>query len=153
MYWSGFVPRWKQPGVAITKRSSMQRCVSTSSSNVNHWRRRSGGWSARNCAVVHRDTGCVLASVLDLRHFHCVRPASSFAQTNHATRVQRIIERDGEDYYVATVPALRGCHTQTGSLDELMDRVPEAISLCLEVEGAEAEPLDFVGVQHISIAV
>lgn len=63
-----------------------------------------------------------------------------------------IIERDAEGYYVATVPALRGCHTQARSLDELIDRVREAIALCLEVEGAEAEPLDFVGVQRISIA-
>jgi hypothetical protein len=29
-----------------------------------------------------------------------------------------IIERDTEGYYVASVPALRGCHTQAKSLDE-----------------------------------
>jgi predicted RNase H-like HicB family nuclease len=63
-----------------------------------------------------------------------------------------IIERDAEGYYVATVPALRGCHTQARSLDELIERVREAIALCLEVEGTESEPLDFVGVQRISIA-
>lgn len=34
-----------------------------------------------------------------------------------------IIERDAEGYYVASVPALRGCHTQARSLDELMARV------------------------------
>lgn len=63
-----------------------------------------------------------------------------------------VIERDAEGYYVASVPALRGCHTQARSLDELMERVREAIGLCLEVEGADAEPLDFVGVQRISVA-
>jgi len=36
-----------------------------------------------------------------------------------------IIERDAEGYYVASVPALRGCHTQATSLDELMARVRE----------------------------
>ena len=46
-----------------------------------------------------------------------------------------IIERDGAGYYVATVPALKGCHTQAKSLDKLMERVREAIELCLEVEG------------------
>src|SRR3979409_1948295 len=46
-----------------------------------------------------------------------------------------IIERDGGGYYVATVPALKGCHTQARSLDKLMERVREAIALCLEVEG------------------
>jgi predicted RNase H-like HicB family nuclease len=62
-----------------------------------------------------------------------------------------IIERDAEGYYVASVPALRGCHTQATSLDELMTRVREAIELCLEVQG-DAEPLDFIGVQKITVA-
>lgn len=43
-----------------------------------------------------------------------------------------IIEQDEEGYYVANVPELKGCHTQAKSLDELMDRVKEAILLCLE---------------------
>ena len=47
-----------------------------------------------------------------------------------------IVVRDEEGYYVATVPELRGCHTQARSLDTLMERIREAISLCLEVEGA-----------------
>jgi predicted RNase H-like HicB family nuclease len=63
-----------------------------------------------------------------------------------------VIERDAEGYYVASVAALPGCHTQATSLDELMDRIREAIELCLEVEGNEIEPLDFVGVQRIIIA-
>lgn len=63
-----------------------------------------------------------------------------------------IIERDAEGYYVATVPALHGCHTQARSLDELVKRVHEAVDLCLEVEGEQAEPLAFVGVQRITVA-
>ncbi len=62
-----------------------------------------------------------------------------------------LIERDSEGYYVATVPALRGCHTQARSLDQLMDRVREAIQLCLEVEGGDAQQLDFVGVQRVAV--
>ena len=38
-----------------------------------------------------------------------------------------IIEKDEDGYYVASVPALRGCHTQAKSLDVLMKRVREAI--------------------------
>jgi len=49
-----------------------------------------------------------------------------------------VIERDEEGYYVASVPALPGCHTQARSLDELMVRVREAIVLCLEVKADEA---------------
>jgi len=47
-----------------------------------------------------------------------------------------IIERDEEGFFVGTVPSLKGCHTQAHSLDELMERIKEAIQLCLEVEGA-----------------
>ena len=63
-----------------------------------------------------------------------------------------IIERDAEGYYVGTVPALRGCHTQARSLDQLMERIREAIEVCLEAQGDSPEPLDFVGVQTISVA-
>ena len=63
-----------------------------------------------------------------------------------------IIERDSEGYLVATVPALKGCHTQAKSLDELMQRVQEVVALCLEVEGPTPESLEFVGVQRIRVA-
>jgi predicted RNase H-like HicB family nuclease len=62
-----------------------------------------------------------------------------------------IIERDSEGFYVGSVPALRGCHTQARSLDELMERIREAIGLCLEVEGEGPEQLDFVGVQKVTV--
>ena len=63
-----------------------------------------------------------------------------------------VVERDEDGYYVASVPALRGCHTQAKSLDELMVRVREAIELCLEVEGAPVAGLEFVGVQRLRIS-
>lgn len=63
-----------------------------------------------------------------------------------------IIERDVEGYYVASVPGLRGCHTQAKSLDELMARIQEAVELCLEDSDDDIEPLDFVGVQKITVA-
>ena len=63
-----------------------------------------------------------------------------------------VVEKDSDGYFVASVPALPGCHTQSKSLDELMVRIREAIELCLEVQGNPPEPLDFVGVQRVSIA-
>ena len=63
-----------------------------------------------------------------------------------------IIERDAEGYYVASVPSLRGCHTQAKSLDELMTRITEVIELCLEDVDDGFEALDFVGVQKITVA-
>ena len=63
-----------------------------------------------------------------------------------------IIERDAEGYYVASVPGLRGRHTQAMSLDDLMAGVREAVELCLEAQGENVEPLDFIGVQRITVA-
>lgn len=63
-----------------------------------------------------------------------------------------VIERDAKGWLVASVPALRGCHSQARSLDKLMERIKEAIALCLEVEGAPPERLDFVGVQRVRVA-
>jgi predicted RNase H-like HicB family nuclease len=63
-----------------------------------------------------------------------------------------VIERDSAGYYVASVPSLPGCHTQAQSLDILMERIREAIELCLEVEGQPGDELDFVGVQRVSVA-
>ena len=54
---------------------------------------------------------------------------------------------------MATVPALPGCHTQAKSLDQLMERIKEAIELCLEVAGTHPESLDFVGVQRVTVEV
>lgn len=63
-----------------------------------------------------------------------------------------IIERDEEGFFVGTVASLRGCHTQARSLDELMERMKEAIQLCLEVEGELAlEQLQLIGVQKIAL--
>lgn len=60
-----------------------------------------------------------------------------------------IIEKDEDGYFVASVPGLRGCHTQAKSLDMLMKRIREAIELCLEVQ----EPVtnEFVGVQRVAV--
>ena len=62
-----------------------------------------------------------------------------------------VIERDEEGHFVASVPSLPGCHTQARSLDELMERVREAITLYLEVEADLTPGLEFVGVQRIQI--
>lgn len=60
-----------------------------------------------------------------------------------------VIEKDEDGYFVASVPALRGCHTQAKSLDVLMKRVKEAIELCLEVENPVSN--QFVGVQRVTV--
>ena len=66
-----------------------------------------------------------------------------------------VIEQDEDGIYVASVPELEGCHTQSKTLDELRERVNEAIQLYLEVESeiVEAVPLEFVGIQKIKVTV
>lgn len=48
-----------------------------------------------------------------------------------------VIERDEEGYPVGSVPALKGCHTQGRSMDELLERMREALQLCLELQSEE----------------
>jgi predicted RNase H-like HicB family nuclease len=43
-----------------------------------------------------------------------------------------VVEQDSEGFFVASVPAIPGCHTQAKSLDELTVRIHEAIELCLD---------------------
>jgi predicted RNase H-like HicB family nuclease len=50
-----------------------------------------------------------------------------------------LIERDEEGYYVASVPSLKGCHTQAKNLDTLMKRVHEVVELCLEDRPREGD--------------
>lgn len=62
-----------------------------------------------------------------------------------------IVERDVEGWYVGSVPALQGCHTQGRTVEELMEHVREAVELCLEVAGEEPASTGFVGVRRISV--
>jgi predicted RNase H-like HicB family nuclease len=64
-----------------------------------------------------------------------------------------IIDCDAEGYFVASVPELRGCHTQAKSLYVLMKRIQEAIELCLEVDGEEISPQEFIGIQRLWVEV
>lgn len=64
-----------------------------------------------------------------------------------------IIEKDLEGFYVARVPALKGCHTQAKSLDALMKRIREAIQLCVEVESEVPPPTEFIGIQRVSLEI
>ena len=61
-----------------------------------------------------------------------------------------VIEKDEDGYFVASVPTLKGCHTQAKPLDVLMKRVKEAIELCLEVE--DPVVTEFIGVQRVAIS-
>ena len=55
--------------------------------------------------------------------------------------------------HIAPGDGLPGCHTQAKSIDELMQRVKEAIELYLEVQ-QELEPIsEFVGIQKVTVSL
>lgn len=62
-----------------------------------------------------------------------------------------VVERDEEGFYVASVPQLPGCHTQARSLDKLIERIREAIALCLEAERDVRSTTEFIGVQRVTV--
>ncbi len=66
-----------------------------------------------------------------------------------------VLERDEDGFYVASIPALAGCHTQGRSLDQAMRRIREAAELWLEVHreqrGGSLPTLDLVGVQQLEL--
>ncbi len=62
-----------------------------------------------------------------------------------------VIERDEDGWLVGKVVELPGCFTQAKTLDELMDRIREAIEGYLEVEDISNEKIEFVGVQKIAL--
>jgi len=53
--------------------------------------------------------------------------------TKKGQQFKIIIEQDEDGYFVGSVPALPGCHTQAKTLPELKKKIREAILLCLEV--------------------
>lgn len=63
-----------------------------------------------------------------------------------------IIEKDKDGYFVSEVVGLPGCHTQAKSMDELIERTKEAISLYLECEKPEVEvQSEFIGIQKVEV--
>ncbi len=69
-----------------------------------------------------------------------------------STEYTIVIEKDQDGYYVGSVPVLPGCHTQGKSIDQLLERMQEAIELWLEVKGEDSpRPLELVGIQRIAV--
>lgn len=62
-----------------------------------------------------------------------------------------LIEQDEDGIYVARVLDLDGCYTQGKTLQELLERIQEAIEVCLEADKEEVSPMRFVGIQRVRV--
>ncbi len=63
-----------------------------------------------------------------------------------------IIEKDEDGMLIASVPSLRGCHTQAKTHPTLMKRIREVILLCLDAQ-KDFSPLKFIGLQEVKITL
>jgi predicted RNase H-like HicB family nuclease len=45
-----------------------------------------------------------------------------------------LIEQDEDGVFIAKVPDIPGCYTQGKNVEEAMERIKEAIQVCLEAE-------------------
>lgn len=62
-----------------------------------------------------------------------------------------VVEKGESGYYIAYVPSIPGCHTQAKTIPQLMERVKEAIELCLECGIKPQEKAAFVGVRTVEL--
>ncbi|ODS42021.1 MAG: hypothetical protein MSIBF_01350 [Candidatus Altiarchaeales archaeon IMC4] len=62
-----------------------------------------------------------------------------------------LIEQDEDGVYVAKVPDIPGCYTQGKTVQQAMERIREAIDVCIESEREELVPMRFVGLRHIAV--
>lgn len=62
-----------------------------------------------------------------------------------------VIEQDGDGVYVANVPEIEGCYTQGKTVQEVLERIKEAIETCLEGDKEDINPMTFIGIQKIKV--
>ncbi|MEK6850509.1 MAG: type II toxin-antitoxin system HicB family antitoxin [Nanoarchaeota archaeon] len=63
-----------------------------------------------------------------------------------------IIEKDEDGWYVARVPEIQGCHTQGKSIEQVIERIKEAIEVCIVADKLKIRPMKFIGLQRVEVA-
>ena len=62
-----------------------------------------------------------------------------------------LIEQDEDGIYLAKVPDISGCYTQGKSVQQVMERIKEAIQVCLEADKEEPHKMKFIGLQQVEV--
>jgi predicted RNase H-like HicB family nuclease len=61
-----------------------------------------------------------------------------------------IIETDEDGIFIVSCPQFKGCHSYGKTIDEALERIREAIAVCME--DSELEQVNtFVGVREVEI--
>ena len=76
----------------------------------------------------------------------------------HTYRLQVIVEVDEDGKYVASAPALQGCHTQGDSFEEALVNIQDVIEMCLEEMKEENKEFslqypEVVGIKTVEVTV
>lgn len=50
-----------------------------------------------------------------------------------------IVEKGEDGFFIASCPAIKGCHSQGKTVEEALNNIKEAINGCLEVLNKKAE--------------
>ena len=62
-----------------------------------------------------------------------------------------LIEQDEDGIYVAKVPDIPGCYTQGKTVEQALERIKEAIQVCLEADEEQHPRMKFIGLQQIEV--
>ena len=62
-----------------------------------------------------------------------------------------LIEQDDDGIFVAKVPDIQGCYTQGKTVQQAMERIKEAIQVCLEADKEQPSQMNFIGLQQIEV--
>lgn len=54
-------------------------------------------------------------------------------------KLEVILQKDGDGYYLASCPAIKGCHSQGRTKRDALSNIREAILGCLEVLNKQAK--------------
>ena len=62
-----------------------------------------------------------------------------------------VIEQGEDGWYIARAPDIPGCYTQGKTIGQVLERIKEAIEVCLEGDVEDIEPMKFAGIQQVEI--
>lgn len=69
-------------------------------------------------------------------------------KTSKIIHFRVVMEQDEDGVFVASVPALPGCHTEGDSYEEAITNIKEAIELCLEVAEEDTSYRDKISINQ-----